>query len=113
MDTTQIIVTIISSVMASSGLWGVITYIMQRRAERRAEAQKADSAERKMLIALAHDRIYDICTRILTEYSAGLRDHVDASELHNLQIMYDGYKGIGGNGTGSRLFEAVADLPVR
>lgn len=113
MDNTQIIITIITSIMASSGLWALILAIVQRRAEARAASKKADSAERKMLLALAHDRLYYLCGQFLAEFKAGTRDHMDVDEFHNLQILYTGYTGLGGNGTCKRLYDEASKIPVR
>lgn len=112
MDTTQVIITVVSSMLASSGLWGVLQYAMQRRAERDDKRRREDSAERKMLIALAHDRIYTICGHIIDEVQEGKREGVTAAEYNNLRILYEGYVAIGGNGTGKRLFDEVSRLPI-
>ena len=113
MDTTQMIITIVTSMMASSGMWAVVLAVYQRREEKKEEAKKKDSAERKMLIALAHDRIYYLCGQFLAEQAAGIRDHIDTDEYRNLQILYDWYKGLGGNGTCRRLFTEVSKIPVQ
>ncbi len=113
MDTTQLIITIVTSMMASSGLWALVLAVYQRRQDAKKDAKKADSAERKMLLALAHDRIYYLCGQFLSEFKAGARDHMDVDEFHNLQILYDGYKSLGGNGTCKRLYDEVSKIPVR
>lgn len=113
MDTTQLIITIVTSMMASSGLWALVLAVYQRRQDAKNDAKKADSAERKMLLALAHDRIYYLCEQFLAEQAAGSRDHIDTDEYRNLQILYDGYKGLGGNGTCKRLFDEVSKIPVQ
>lgn len=113
MDTTQLIITIVTSMMASSGMWAVVLAVYQRREEKKEEAKKKDSAERKMLLALAHDRIYYLCGQFLSEFKAGARDHMDVDEFHNLQILYDGYKSLGGNGTCKRLYDEVSKIPVQ
>ena len=113
MDTTQMIITIVTSMMASSGMWAVVLAVYQRRADKKADEKKKDSAERKMLMALAHDRIYYLCGQFLAEQAAGIRDHVDTDEYHNLQILYDSYANLGGNGTCRRLFTEVSKIPVQ
>ena len=112
MNTFQIIVTILSSVLASSGAWSVILFVLQKRSERKEKADKTDTAERKMLLALAHDRIYYLCEKILADFQSGAIDHADVDEYDNLRILYDGYAALGGNGTCKRLFDAVSKLPI-
>jgi hypothetical protein len=107
-DASTIIITVLSSVLASSGLWGVILYAMKRK----DEAKSKDTAERKMLVALAHDRIYYLCEEILTEQVSSKRQGVDIDEYENLRILYEGYHNLGGNGTCERLFNEVSKLPI-
>ena len=45
-ETIKIILAIIASLMASSGFWGWVT-----------NCKRKDSAEKRLLIGLAHDRI--------------------------------------------------------
>ena len=49
----QILITILCSVLASSGLWA----FLQKREERKAAENKQTTVETQMLIGLAHDRI--------------------------------------------------------
>lgn len=113
MDTTQLIITIVTSMMASSGLWALVLAVYQHSQDAKKDAKKADSAERKMLLALAHDRIYYLCGQFLAESKSGARDHMDVDEYHNLQILYTSYTGLGGNGTCKRLYDEVSKIPVR
>lgn len=105
MSTTQtIILTVISSVLASSGMWSVLLFALQKRVENKQK----DTVERKMLLALAHDRIYYLCEHILSDNTDG----IDIDEYDNLRILYEGYKALGGNGTCERLFNEVSKLPI-
>lgn len=106
------VVTIILAVLASSGIWSVILAIINHRNKIKDEARAADSAERQMLLALAHDRIYYLCETIIKEEQAGLRHGVTREEWENLDILYQGYHRLGGNGTCQRLYEEIKKLPI-
>ncbi|MCC8044182.1 MAG: hypothetical protein LIP12_01625 [Clostridiales bacterium] len=108
MDTLQMVVTVLTAVLASSGCWSVILYIVQKRDKKK----DTNTAEKKMLLALAHDRLYYLLGDILTEQQDGKRKGVTREEFENIKILYDGYKGLGGNGTCERLYKEVEKLPT-
>ena len=98
---------IIISVFASSGFWALITAIFTTRAARKAEEKRTDDSERQLLIGLAHDRIYGLCSEYIQ------RGEITLEEYDNLTYLYKPYEKAGGNGTGKRLFEQVEKLPIR
>ena len=96
METWQVVLTVISAVLASNGLWA---YIIKRF--------DYDSAESKMLIVLSHDRIHDLGMKHI-ELKRITRD-----EYENLfDYLYTPYKDIGGNGSADRIMVEVAKLPI-
>lgn len=93
----QTLITIIASVLASSGFWA---YIQSR--------QKKKDGTTKMLIGLAHDRI------IFLGMSYVRRGWLTQDEYKNLHdYLYEPYKGLGGNGTAERVMKEVEKLEVR
>lgn len=110
--TASLIITVLSAFMASSGIWSVILYVITKRTERKAAAAQHDTVERKMILALAHDRIYYLCETIISEYRSGHRVWLDSDEYDNLRILYENYRQMGGNGTCKRLFEEVSSIPI-
>ena len=79
----QILLTVFSSVLASSGLWA---YIAKR-------AEKKD-VKTEMLIGLGHDRII-------------------SDEYENLyEYLYKPYEKMGGNGSAKRIMNEVNKLPI-
>lgn len=108
MSILEMVVTIVVSVIASSGCWSVILYRMQTK----DKAKEKDSAERKMLMALAHDRLYYLLESMLEEYQTGKRKGITTEEFENIKILFDGYKSLGGNGTCERLYKEVDKLPT-
>lgn len=89
---TQIILTIIGSVMASSGFWAYMT-------------KKSDKSTcmTQMLIGLGHDRIVSLGMKYLER-----GDWITQDEYENLhEYLYKPYSKLGGNGSAERIMEEV------
>ena len=92
--TWQIIVTIVSSVLASSGVW---TYIMRK--------SDCKNAQTEMLIGLGHDRIIYLGKKYIE------RGTITTDEYENLNdYLYKPYKALGGNGSAERIMKEVETL---
>ena len=92
----QMVITVVCSVIASSGFWA---YIMK----------KADSKDVKteMLIGLGHDRIVYLGLTYIK------RGNITADEYENLyEYLYKPYEKMGGNGSAKRIMKAVDKLPI-
>ena len=97
METTQLVITILCSVLASSGFWA---YIMKRCDSKKAETD--------MLIGLGHDRI----TYLGLQYIE--RQYITQDEYENLNdYLYKPYKDLGGNGSAERIMKEVDKLEIR
>jgi len=93
----QIVLTILSSVLASSGLWAFLTTRFDLH-----------SAEKEMLIGLGHDRIMYLGMRYIE------RGWITQDEYENLNTyLYEPYKKLGGNGSANRVMQEVNKLPIR
>lgn len=92
----QIILTVFSSVLASSGLWA---YIVKR-------AEKKD-IKTQMLIGLGHDRIMYLGMCYIE------RGWITQDEYENLYVyLYKPYELMGGNGSAKRIMREVEKLPI-
>lgn len=92
----QIIVTILCSVIASSGFWACI----QKRNEN-------NDAKSQMLIGLAHDRIMYLGMQYIE------RGWISQDEYENLyEYLYKPYEKMGGNGSAKRVMNEVNRLPI-
>ena len=100
---TDILISIIVAVFASTGFWTVINTIVARKS---AKNDKKDALT-QMIIGLGHDRIYDLCEKYIA------RGYITTSEYDNLKYLYEPYVALGGNGTGTKLKDAVDKLPVK
>ena len=93
----QMMLTIIGSVVASSGFWAYI----QKKLEKK-------DIKTMMLIGLAHDRI------IYLGMSYIERGWITNDEYENLHdYLYKPYEQMGGNGVAKRIMNEVKKLPIR
>ena len=93
----EIIITIVCSVIASSGFW---TFISKRRDN--------NNASSKMLLGLGHVKIIDTCEKYIE------RGYISQDEYDSLyNYLYIPYKELGGNGTAERMINEVKKLPIR
>lgn len=96
-EIVQILITIFTSVLASSGLWAFLTRI----------ADKKD-VKTEMLVGLAHDRI------LYLGMSYVERGYITQDEYENLHdYLFTPYKKLGGNGSAARVMREVNKLPIR
>lgn len=93
----QIILTVFSSVLASSGLWA---YILKKTEKRDIKTQ--------MLIGLGHDRIMYLGMCYID------RGWITQDEYENLyEYLYKPYELMGGNGSAKRIMKEVDKLEIR
>lgn len=93
----QLVVTVVASVLASSGLW---TYIQKK-------ADKKD-AKSRLLLGLAHDRIIFLGSSYIE------RGYITKDEYENLHdYLYVPYSEMGGNGTAKKVMQAVDRLELK
>lgn len=89
---------IIIAVFASTGLWQLLQTIYINRKKKRTPLESG-------VLALLHDRIYDICRDAISD------GEISIDGLENLEEIYRPYAALGGNGTGERLYKDVQELP--
>ena len=93
-----LIITIITSVLASGGLWSVIRVVLEKRADKK-------DGKTKLLLGLAHDKICFLSEKYLE------RGYISTEEYQNLiDYLYTPYKSLGGNGAAERLVQEVGKL---
>lgn len=101
MSIAEIIVTIICSVLASSGLWG---YLQQKHEKKDVKVQ--------MLIGLGHDRVMELGKSYILRYQESGQG-MTADEYENLyEYLYKPYEAMGGNGSARRIMDEVKKIPI-
>ena len=97
MDWVQMIVTVVCSVVASSGFWALVQSRMNKH-----------DANTRLLLGLAHDRICYLGLKCIE------RGYITQDEYENLNdYLYVPYQERGGNGSAQRVMETVKKLPFR
>lgn len=92
----QVVLTVFSSVLASSGLWAFVA----KRSDRK-------DVKTKMLVGLAHDRILYLGMSYIE------RGWISKDEYENLyEYLYKPYEQMGGNGSAKRVMKEVDNLPI-
>lgn len=92
----QILLTIFSSVLASSGLWAYMTKRLEKK-----------DVKTEMLIGLGHDRIMYLGMCYIE------RGYITSDEYENLyEYLYKPYEKMGGNGSAKRVMNEVNKLPI-
>lgn len=95
--TAQIVLTIVGSVIASSGFWAFITKYLEKR-----------DVRTQMLIGLGHDRIVYLGMKYIE------RGYITNDEYENLyEYLFKPYEKMGGNGSAKRIMDEVSRLPIR
>lgn len=93
----EAIITIVCSVLASSGVWAVVARILDNR-----------SVKTQMLIGLGHDRICFLGMEYIK------RGYIYTDEFENLHdYLYQPYAKMGGNGSAKMIMDKVAKLPIK
>lgn len=96
MTILEAFVTILVSVLASSGVWAVVMKVMDKK-----------DVRTQMLIGLGHDRIMYLGNSYIS------RGYITSEEYENLvDYLYRPYELMGGNGSAKRVVDEVKKLPL-
>lgn len=100
----NVTITIICSVLASSGLWAFFSKVLDKKAYK----DEGRKAERDMLIGLAHDKIVTLGMKYIE------REWLTEDEYENLDVyLFRPYENLGGNGSASKIMAEVRKLPLK
>lgn len=86
--------------LIGSGVWTFLIELIKLRSEKA-------SAEKKMLLGLGHDVLYQRLTFYLD------RGYIEPDELQNVEFVFRPYTALGGNGVIKVLYEKVLELPTK
>lgn len=96
MTTSQLILTIITSLLASSGLWAFLGNRLEK-----------NSAERELIVGIGHIELVFFGMRYLE------RGWITRDEYDTMRDLYKPYAKLGGNGSGTRIMQELEKLPIR
>lgn len=97
-DLVQTLLTILCSVIASSGVWAVVLKLMDKK-----------DVKTQMLIGLGHDRIMYLATSYINRGT-----WITTEEYENLvDYLYKPYEAMGGNGSAKRLVDEIKKMDIK
>ena len=96
MTTSQIILTIITALLASSGLWAFLGKKLER-----------NNSERELLVGIGHIELVFFGMQYIE------RGWITRDEYETMQDLYAPYVKLGGNGSGTKIMKELEKLPIR
>lgn len=96
MSTSQIILTIVTALLASSGLWAFLGKKLER-----------NNSERELLVGIGHIELVFFGMQYIE------RGWITRDEYETMQDLYKPYVKLGGNGSGTRIMQELEKLPIR
>lgn len=96
MTVEQVILTIVTAILASSGLWAFISSRLDK-----------NSYERELIIGIGHVELVFFGMQYIE------RGWITRDEYETLQELYKPYVKLGGNGSGTKIMSEVEQLPMR
>ena len=96
MSTSQIILTIITALLASSGLWAFLGKKLER-----------NNSERELLVGIGHIELVFFGMQYIE------RGWITRDEYETMQGLYEPYVKLGGNGSGTKIMKELENLPIR
>ena len=96
MSWMQTILTIITSLLASSGLWAFLGSKMER-----------NNAERELIVGIGHIELVFFGMQYIE------RGWITREEYETMQDLYKPYVKLGGNGSGTKIMQEVEKLPIK
>lgn len=96
MSTSQIILTIVTAMLASSGLWAFLGKKLDR-----------NNSERELLVGIGHIELVFFGMQYIE------RGWITRDEYETMQDLYEPYVKLGGNGSGTKIMKELEKLPIR
>lgn len=95
-------------IVGAQGFWALITEIWRHVMEKKKEKVNPTdiSLMKTATLAILHDRLYQACRFYLS------KGKIDEDGYTNLKTMYETYHGLGGNGTGTELYNRASKLKI-
>lgn len=95
---SEVVVSIVLAIFASSGFWAWLTSIYNNRSNKK-------TIERRALLGLLHEQVIERCDKYISQGWISIQDYEDLTNY-----IYKPYRDLGGNGTGEALYNRVSSL---
>lgn len=96
MTISQFVLTFVTALLASSGLWAFLGTRLEK-----------NSAERELILGIAHIELVFFGMQFLE------RGWITREEYDTIQELYKPYVKLGGNGSGAKIVKELEKLPIR
>lgn len=93
------------------GILAVLAFMMKQLDKKIKQERAENEAIKTAMVAILHDRLFQCCRYHIKNGYIPL----DESEavLDNLKMLYDTYSALGGNGTGTEIYNRAKALPLK
>ena len=96
MTISQFVLTFVTALLASSGLWAFLGNRLER-----------NSAERELIVGIGHIELVFFGMQYIE------RGWITRDEYETMQGLYEPYIKLGGNGSGTKIMKELEKLPIR
>lgn len=96
MTVEQVIITIFTSILASSGLWAFISSRLDK-----------NNSERELLVGIGHIELVFFGMQYIE------RGWITREEYETMQGLHKPYVKLGGNGSGTKIMKEIEELPIK
>lgn len=94
----QVVITLVIAVIGSTGMWSLFSAVITRHTEKKSATSKA-------LKALLADKLQWACSKALKD------GYIRIDDYKNVEVLFDAYTELNGNGFIKHLKEEVDNLP--
>lgn len=95
MTISQFVLTLVTALLASSGLWAFLGNRLER-----------NSAERELIVGIGHIELVFFGMQYIE------RGWITRDEYETMQELYKPYVKLGGNGSGTKIMKELEKLPM-
>ena len=96
MTISQFVLTFVTALLASSGLWAFLGNRLER-----------NNAERELIVGIGHIELVFFGMHYIE------RGWITRDEYETMQGLYEPYVKLGGNGSGTKIMKELEKLPIR
>ena len=96
MTISQFVLTLVTALLASSGLWAFLGNRLER-----------NNAERELIVGIGHIELVFFGMQYIE------RGWITRDEYETMQGLYEPYVRLGGNGSGTKIMKELEKLPIR
>lgn len=96
MTIEQVALTVLTSILASSGLWAFVSSRVDK-----------NNSERELLIGIGHVELVFFGMQYIE------RGWITRDEYETMQGLYKPYIKLGGNGSGTKIMNEIEQLPIK